>query len=65
MTDLQKFQRAARVFLARRLIIHGTDAPHVLRRIADELEWLEEDAQREVQEQVALELHFSRFHGNS
>ncbi len=44
MTDLQKFQRAARVFLARRLIIHGTDAPHVLRRIADELEWLEEDA---------------------
>ena len=50
---------------ARLLIVHGPDAPHVLRRIADELEWLEEDTQREEQERVALELHFARFHGNS
>jgi hypothetical protein len=28
-------------------MVHGPDAPHVLRRIADELEWLEEDAQHE------------------
>ena len=41
MTDLQKFQRACRVFLARLLIVHGEDAPEVLRRMADELEWLE------------------------
>jgi hypothetical protein len=43
MTDLQKFQRACRVFLARLLMIHGEDAPEVLRRIADELEWLERE----------------------
>jgi hypothetical protein len=53
------------VFLARLLIVHGPDAPHVLRRIADELEWLEEDAQREEQKRVALELHFARFRRNS
>ena len=41
------YQRAARVFLARLLMVHGPDAPHVLRRIANELEWLEEDAQHE------------------
>ena len=35
------YQRAARVFLARLLIVHGPDAPHVLRRIADELERFE------------------------
>ena len=35
------YHRAARVFLARLLIVHGLDAPEVLRRIADELEWLE------------------------
>ena len=52
--DLERYQRAARVFLARLLIVHGPDAPHVLRRIADELEWLEEDAQREEQERVSL-----------
>jgi hypothetical protein len=40
MTDLQKFQRVCRVFLARLLIVHGPDAPLVLQRIADELEWL-------------------------
>ena len=41
MTDLEKFQRACRVFLARLLIVYGEDAPDVLRRMADELEWLE------------------------
>ena len=40
MTDLEKFQRASRVFLARLLMVHGEDAPEVLRRMADELEWL-------------------------
>jgi hypothetical protein len=33
--------------------------------MADELEWLDEDVRRDEQERVALELHFSRFHGNS
>jgi hypothetical protein len=42
MTDLQIFQRACRVFLARLLMVHGEDAPEVLRRMADELEWLAE-----------------------
>jgi hypothetical protein len=41
MTDLEKFQRACRVFRARLLMVHGEDAPDVLRRMADELEWLE------------------------
>ena len=50
----KRYQRAARVFLARLIIVHGPDAPHGLRRIADELEWLEEDARREEQERVAL-----------
>lgn len=63
--ELSKFQRATRVFLARLLIVHAADAPHVLRRIADELEWLEEDAQREEEERVALELHSARFRRNS
>ena len=40
-TDLEKFQRACRVFLARLLMVHGEGAPEVLRRMADELEWLE------------------------
>jgi hypothetical protein len=44
MTDLQKFQRACRVFLARLLMVHGENAPEVLRRNAGELEWL--DAER-------------------
>ena len=53
--DLEKrYQPAARVFLVRLPILNGPDAPHVLRRIADELEWLEEDAQREEQERVSL-----------
>jgi hypothetical protein len=30
------------VFLAHLLMIHGEDAPEVLRRMADELEWLVE-----------------------
>jgi hypothetical protein len=38
MTDLQKFQRACRVFLARLETVHGEDPPEVLRRIADKLE---------------------------
>ena len=41
MTDLERFQRACRVFLARLLTVHGEDAPDVLRRMADELAWLE------------------------
>ena len=52
---LARGKRAARVFLARLLIVYGPDAPDVLWRIADELEWLEDDAQRDEQEQVALE----------
>jgi len=43
MTDLQKFQRVCRVFLARLLAAYGPAAPDLLRRIADELEWLEAD----------------------
>ena len=43
MTDLQKFQRVCRVFLARLLMIHGTNAPAILRQLADELEWLEQE----------------------
>ena len=46
MTDLEKFQRACRVFLARLFMVHGEYAPEVLRRMADELEWLAE-AERE------------------
>jgi hypothetical protein len=45
-TDLQKCHRVCRVFLSRLLMVHGEDAPEVLRRIADELEWLAQDAQR-------------------
>jgi len=44
---LQKFQRVCRVFLARLLMVHGKDAPDVLRRMADELEWLAEAEHRE------------------
>jgi len=40
MTDHEKFQRACRVFLARLLLVHGENAPEVLRRMADELELL-------------------------
>ena len=46
MKDLTRWHRAARVFLARLLMVHGEDAPEVLRRMADELEWLAE-AERE------------------
>ena len=48
VTDLQKFQRVCRVFLARLLMVHGEDAPKVLRRIADELEWLEAERAAEL-----------------
>ena len=41
MTDLEKFQRACRVFLARLLTVYGEAAPEVLWRMADEQEWLE------------------------
>jgi hypothetical protein len=47
MTDLQKFQRVCRVFLARLVMVYGTDAPEVLRRMADELEWLNADVLRD------------------
>ena len=30
------------MFLARLLMVYGTEAPDVLRRMADELEWLAE-----------------------
>jgi hypothetical protein len=47
MTDLQNFQRVCRVFLARLLIVHGDDAPEVLRRMADELEELAAEMESE------------------
>jgi len=43
MTQLDKFRRLASVFLARLIAVYGPDAPDVLRRIADELEWLERE----------------------
>lgn len=43
MTDLQKLKPVCRVFLARLLAAYGPAAPDLLRRIADELEWLEVD----------------------
>ena len=43
ITELQKFQRACRVFLARLLMVYGPAAPDVLRRMADEGEWLEQE----------------------
>jgi hypothetical protein len=43
MTDLEKFQRACRVFLARLLAAYGSAAPDLLRRMADELELLEQE----------------------
>ena len=43
MTDLQNFQRVCRVFLARLLMVYGPAAPDLLRRMADELEWLERE----------------------
>ena len=49
MTDLEKkFQRACRVFLARLLMVYGEDAPEMLRRMADELEWLEAERAAEL-----------------
>jgi len=48
VTDLQNFQRACRVFLARLLMFHGEDAPEVLGRMADELEWLEAERAAEL-----------------
>ena len=47
MTGLHKFQRVCHVFLARLLMLHGENAPEVLRRMADELEWLAEAERRE------------------
>lgn len=47
MSDLTRWHRTARVFLARLLMVHGEDAPEVLRRMADELEWLAEAERRE------------------
>lgn len=43
MTELQKFQRACRVFLARLIMVYGPAVPDLLRGIADELEWLEQE----------------------
>ena len=47
MTDLEKFQRVCRVFLARLLAAYGPVAPDLLRRMADELEWLEAERRAE------------------
>jgi len=47
MTDPQKFQRACRVFLARLLMVYGPAAPDLLRRLADELKWLNADVLRD------------------
>jgi hypothetical protein len=63
--ELVSYHRAARAFLARLIRIHGAEAPEVLRRIAQELEWLEEDRKREQHERVALELHSAGFRRNS
>jgi hypothetical protein len=41
MIDLKKSKRACRVFSTRLLMGHREYAPDVLRRMADELEWLE------------------------
>ena len=40
MADRQKFQRVCRVFLARLLSVYGPAVPDLLRRFADECEWL-------------------------
>jgi hypothetical protein len=48
MHDLTQWHRAARVFLAHLLMVHGENAPEVLRRMADELEWLEVERIREL-----------------
>jgi hypothetical protein len=45
MDNLTRFNRASRIFLARLLMVHGTNAPTILRQLADELEGLEEDRQ--------------------
>ena len=37
-----------RVVMARLLMVHGEDAPVVLRRMADELEWLEAERAAEL-----------------
>ena len=42
MNELTRFHRVSRVFLARLVAMHGEDAPEVLRRLADEIEWLAE-----------------------
>ena len=39
---------ACRVFLARLLLVHGENAPEGLRRMADELEWLEAERAAEL-----------------
>jgi hypothetical protein len=36
------------MFLVRLLMVHGKDAPEVLRRMADELEWLEDERAAEL-----------------
>jgi hypothetical protein len=43
MNEVQKFQRACRIFLARLIMVYGPAAPDLLRKLADDLEWLEEE----------------------
>ena len=40
VTDLEKFQRDCRVFLARLHMVYGREAPEILRKLADEIEGL-------------------------
>jgi hypothetical protein len=46
MSELTRWHRTARVSLARPLMVHGEDEPEVLRRMADELDWLAEAERR-------------------
>jgi len=43
MNDLQKFQSACQVFLARLVMVHGANAPTIQRRKAEEQDQLESD----------------------
>jgi hypothetical protein len=45
MDKIARLHRASRVFLACLLLAYGSAAPDVLRRMADELEWLAADVE--------------------
>lgn len=48
MTTDASFQRIARVFLSRLLVLYGKDAPAQLRQVANELEALQREAEADV-----------------